>query len=723
MNKRLAVSVDNITAVVKVKGGKLRSLLTIQSRVEVLPGEICCVLGPSGCGKTTLLSILAGRLEQREFGSKVALYASVEINGINVDDLVRSQPRLFGFVPQTESLIGVLTVRELLHMTALLRSNSEQSTEEKIACAEAIMTQLGLLKVADSRIEALSGGERKRTSIGIELVGRNTPLLFLDEPTSGLDAFNSRRLLEILRSIADAGHTIICTLHQPTARMVSLCDKLLLMSAGRVIFFGTIAQATMYMAKLGVQIPLHSNPAELMLLLAHCESAQDERRIIRLSQLWEQFNETLQYPKLSQAELDHLWPSRASVLSKATGNLNAQNETWPFVDDAGINSSAAQPQVFALTRIELNENANTGLNPCHELLVLLKRHIFQVVRDPSVLRLRLLQYIFIAVLVGLVFLRIGNTQASIQARNGVMFFSLTNAVFGGVSSMQLSISGERPIVQRDLRSGAYRRWTYFLSISITELPMQTFYMMLTILITYWMVGLSNVSNPPAFWRFVFGVVLTAYTGVAFGLMIASSTKSATTAMAITPIVLAPLLIFAGFFINSDTIPKWLQWIQYVSMFYWGFKALSVSQYVGLTLVCTPSELIPSATPGGPSFCPFTTGEQVLARAGINPDQIVFFWAMLITLWLSFWLLAVIFFAFSSRAKGVKSELQPEALKDAVRDHNLFYEEGTEEQRILKEKTELRNSKRAMRSQLEPHLLELSIPNLSKDSHPQSYSAG
>jgi len=169
------------------------------------------------------------------------------------------------------------------------------------------------------------------------------------------------------------------------------------------------------------------------------------------------------------------------------------------------------------------------------------------------------------------------------------------------------------------------------------------------------------TDPPAFWRFMFGMVLVALTSTAFGLMIASTTRSAMTALAVSPIVLTPLLIFGGFFIASQSIPVWLQWLQYVSLFYWAYRAQSVSQYVGLQLTCTAAELVPPDV----GACPFTTGEQVLAASGIDAADIVFYWAMLLTLWLSFWALGLVFFLLTTRVRSIAAVRVGERERDAL----------------------------------------------------------
>ena len=118
-------------------------------------------------------------------------------------------------------------------------------------------------------------------------------------------------------------------------------------------------------------------------------------------------------------------------------------------------------------------------------------------------------------------------------------------VFSALSSVQLSFSEERPVLMHDLKAGAHGRTSFFLANSIIEMPVAIVLALLTTVIVYWTIGFSNVATPPAFWRFVLTTSLLALGAVAFGLMIAASAKTQATALAITPIILVPLLIFGG----------------------------------------------------------------------------------------------------------------------------------------------------------------------------------
>ena len=236
----------------------------------VRPGEMLAMLGPSGSGKTTLLTALG---ERHGHGGRALLSGKITYNGQPFSGAVK---RRTGFVTQHDVLYPHLTVAETLWYTALLRLPRALGAGEKRAQAEAVARELGLAKVAHSMVggvrgvRGLSGGERKRVSIGLEMLV-DPSLLLLDEPTSGLDSTTAARIVGTLRRMAaDGGRTVVVTIHQPSSRLYHMFDKVLLLSAdGRPIYYGRAADALYYFASVGFASPLSLNPADLMLDLAN----------------------------------------------------------------------------------------------------------------------------------------------------------------------------------------------------------------------------------------------------------------------------------------------------------------------------------------------------------------------------------------------------------------------------------------------------------------------
>ena len=194
--------------------------------LDVSPARFVGVIGPSGAGKSSLLSILAG------LGAPTS--GEVIVDGVPVAP--GGGANHWGFVPQAEIVHAELTVSQALDFAARLRFSRRTPPLELRKLVLQTMSQLGLREQAGARIANLSGGQRKRVSVAVELLSR-PPVLFLDEPTSGLDPATEFKLMELLRDLADRGCTVLCTTH--VMENVYLMDQINVIMAGRVIFFGT----------------------------------------------------------------------------------------------------------------------------------------------------------------------------------------------------------------------------------------------------------------------------------------------------------------------------------------------------------------------------------------------------------------------------------------------------------------------------------------------------
>ncbi|KAK9048987.1 hypothetical protein SSX86_032047 [Deinandra increscens subsp. villosa] len=243
-----------------------RTLLNGVSGV-VRPGEMLAMLGPSGSGKTTLLTALAGRLPGKVLGS-------ITYSG---QPFTSSMKRKTGFVAQDDVLYPHLTVIETLSYAALLRLPKTLTRDEKLQQAEIIVTELGLTSCRDSiiggpLIRGVSGGERKRVSIGQEMLV-NPSLLLLDEPTSGLDSTTALRIMGTLKGLARGGRTsVVTTIHQPSSRLYWMFDKVVVLSDGCPIYSGHTGQVMQYFRSIG-HVPGFNfvNPADFLLDLANGE--------------------------------------------------------------------------------------------------------------------------------------------------------------------------------------------------------------------------------------------------------------------------------------------------------------------------------------------------------------------------------------------------------------------------------------------------------------------
>ncbi|KAL0333549.1 UNVERIFIED_CONTAM: ABC transporter G family member 22 [Sesamum angustifolium] len=229
------------------------------------PGEVLALMGPSGSGKTTLLSILGGRVREPAPGG------SITYNDQPYSKCLKSrQDRIRD--TRRRSISSPYSERNVKY-SARLRLPRTLTKEEKDQRAMDVIDELGLERCQDTMIggsfvRGVSGGERKRVCIGNEII-INPSLLFLDEPTSGLDSTTALRIVDTLHEIAEAGKTVITTIHQPSSRLFLKFDKLILLGKGSLLYYGKASEAMVYFSSIGCSPLIAMNPAEFMLDLAN----------------------------------------------------------------------------------------------------------------------------------------------------------------------------------------------------------------------------------------------------------------------------------------------------------------------------------------------------------------------------------------------------------------------------------------------------------------------
>jgi ABC-type multidrug transport system ATPase subunit len=248
------------------------------------PRELLVIMGASGSGKSTLLKVLAKRAGGKK--SNIKISGSIKANGSDVKNI--KYRKLVGYVTQEDILMETLTPRETLEFSAALRLSENQ--EYNNARIERLIEEMKIEGIQNSLLgnylsKSISGGERKRVAIACELIA-DPPLLFLDEPTSGLDSCTAELIVQILINQSRKGHTIICTLHQPSYKMFNNFDRLILMTSGSIIYQAPPKYADKYFKKIGFRAPKLINPADYFLEILHIKNrfslSTDEKSILNI---------------------------------------------------------------------------------------------------------------------------------------------------------------------------------------------------------------------------------------------------------------------------------------------------------------------------------------------------------------------------------------------------------------------------------------------------------
>ncbi|KAK6249818.1 ABC transporter-like [Theobroma cacao] len=228
---------------------------------QAMRGEIMAIMGPSGAGKSTFLDALAGRIAQ---GS---LEGSVRIDGKPVT--ASYMKMISSYVLQDDQLFPMLTVHETFMFAAEVRLPPSISRAEKKKRVTELLDQLGLESAAHTYIgdegrRGVSGGERRRVSIGIDIIHKPS-LLFLDEPTSGLDSTSAYSVVEKVKEIARGGSIVLMTIHQPSYRIQLLLDRITVLARGRLVYMGSLASLPAHLSGFGRPVPDGENSLEYLL--------------------------------------------------------------------------------------------------------------------------------------------------------------------------------------------------------------------------------------------------------------------------------------------------------------------------------------------------------------------------------------------------------------------------------------------------------------------------
>ncbi|CAI7800735.1 unnamed protein product [Closterium sp. NIES-54] len=551
------------------------------------PGHLLAIMGPSGSGKTTLLNTLAGQLPK---SSKIALYGSIRANGIPIADSWHKQV----YVRQEDIFFSQLTVRETLVTAAKLQLPSSMSDAEKEQHVEELLQHLGLVNAAgtivgDNKTRGISGGEKKRLSIACELLG-NPSVVFADEPTTGLDAYQAEKVMQTLKDLAKEGRTVICSIHQPRGSVFDMFDDIMVVAGGKLVYSGPAGDACLeYFKAQGHECPLHSNPAEFLSDLVGTDhsspdtEAQSAARINRLIQA---------FAAHSAAQTD---TSAALAVSSA---LQAS------LDDDEEGEEGQEPK----RKLELSAaKADVdGAGFWQQFRILLVRAWRQTTRDRATNVVRAVMNLTSAAIFGSIFWRMGFGQTTIQDRMGLLQVAAINTAMASITKTLNVFPKERQIVERERAKGAYAVGPYFLSKLVAELPVTAFFPALFSVVCYPMTGLHRTI--PRFLKFMGATTVESFTSSAMGLTVGCIAPTVEAAMALGPSIMTVFIVFGGYYVNPDNTPAIFRWIPNTSLIRWGFEALCVNEFDGLTFEASkPTDL--------------STGKQVLERLSFSDSSV------------------------------------------------------------------------------------------------------
>jgi ABC-type multidrug transport system ATPase subunit len=458
---------------------------------------------------------------------------------------------------QDDLLFDTLTPRETFLIVSRLRKKMPMEDHEREV--DSLLEELKLTKCKDVRIgnemrKGISGGERKRTSIGIEIMS-NPSILFLDEPTSGLDSQTSFVVIDFVKEIARKKNiSVILTIHQPSSNIMGIIDRILLMNKGNLCYQGATENVSTYFEGINMPLGEMANPADSF-----------------MHKIEEQNSRLDKQDKSGEEEVPIDEKYKIKLLPQIDADID---ETMKRGEPSALKSKTFQSVGF-----------------CDQFKVLCYRTYLNLIRNPATFKIRIAMTILFSFITCSIFFRLKDDIEGIYNRTGFFFFFTVNVFMTTLFQAILAFPLERGIFLREHANKLYTVAPYYLAKNLVETPVGLIAVFLYGVIVYYIVGLRG--DAQYFFTFLCNFVVLAWLSQSMGLCFGASFSNLQAALIISQFSVLPSFLFSGFLINQANMPVWLGWLRFLSPFRYSLEASIRNEFDNNTMF--PAQFNPVTT--------------------------------------------------------------------------------------------------------------------------------
>jgi ABC-type multidrug transport system ATPase subunit len=566
---------QNISVVSKKEGKQL--LKPMNGKIT---GGFWAVMGPSGSGKSTLLNALSCRLDRA-----VTRTGECRFNGRKYTN--RELKAMSCYVMQEDVLNAYFTVYETLIFTARMRMARGTNEEKlKLRVEEVIRNmELGHTRntiVGNSLIKGISGGEKKRLCIAMELI-THPKLLFLDEPTSGLDSVTALIVCQKLKELGQSGRcTVVSTIHQPQSKIFSLFDSLILLTKGNIVYQGACGQPVLdFFEKTGYVCPPLTNPADFLMDVISSVKTSDSDIVVNTTY---ELESAQKLGKIDKGKPKYYIPQDKDFMNGLTVDL-----------DMGLDKKFTKKKAH--------------ISWCLQFWILMRRNMKEYARKYRMVLTQILSTIVMAVIIGTVFLQIGHDQTSVPKRSASLFFCCINqGIFVALQSVN-SFPAERQLSLRERKAGTYNISAYYLSKVISDFLTKLINPLVFSVIVYSLIGFQRSAEK--FIIFFLFMILTGQSTAALTNMVTTLCKTADLSVTVLPFAMELTRIYGGFFLSPALLPKYFMWIDALSYIKYAYIGVSLNELTDLKLHCAEGQL------NKYGVCPIVNGDFTIEQLGLD----------------------------------------------------------------------------------------------------------